>query len=204
MQLTGIPQFLKKKLAPMVGKSVCGSTQKETELRLINQVKSGSQKAVKAWYEQYQSSIRRYIASKISSENDIDELVQDTFLSALKSISFLRGDSTITTWMIGIARHEVADFYRKKYAKKALQILSLDELIPDGTVCNADETDEKVMQTLLHLTQEHRNLLLLKYSEGYSIKEIAQICNKTVKSVEAELYRARQAFKQEYALDTIY
>jgi len=97
---------------------------------LLSELKSGNPKAVQSWFTNYHDHLFQCIAAKVSIEKDVEELVQDTFLSCLKHLPLFRGESSIWTWMLRIAQHEVADYYRKRYAKKFIHALPLSELLP--------------------------------------------------------------------------
>jgi len=175
-------------------------TQSDSELLL--QLKAGDQASVEYWFKTYQPKLLGFVKTKISLEKDAEELVQETFINCLKHLTLFRGESSIATWMQGIARHEIADYYRKRYAKKAITFLPLNELLLSTKVSDAHDVSEKVKAVFHHLTQEHQELLLLKYVDGKKVKEIAQDLGKSVKSVESELFRAREEFKQQYTLAT--
>lgn len=171
----------------------------QSDAALLTQLKSGSPKAVETWYRQYQGVVRKLVRSKVSNPADIDELVQDTFRSCLKHLPLFRGDSSIKTWMYRIARHEIADYYRKKYAKKAIQALPLADFLLTEKTHNAHQTSERVKQALTELPAKYQELLLLKYVDQLKVKQIAARLDRSVKAIESDLFRARNEFRQAYA-----
>ena len=100
--------------------------------------------------------------------------------------------------MQSIAQHEVADFYRKKYAKRAIKTLPLSELLLDQRIENTAEISQRVTAVLQKMTAHSRELLLKKYVDSQKVAEIALELGKTIKSVESELFRARKEFKSLY------
>jgi RNA polymerase sigma-70 factor (ECF subfamily) len=98
--------------------------------------------------------------------------------------------------MCSIARHEIADYYRKRYAKKALKTLPLVDWLVCEYPKDATEVAESVRATLLKMTPKYRNLLLGKYLDDYSVKQLANQHDKTEKSIESDLFRAREEFKE--------
>ncbi len=169
------------------------------EHTLVEQIKRGDNAAVRGWFADYYREIRRFIAQKLSTDPDIEELTQETFIQCLKNIQLFNGDASLLTWMKSVARHEIADYYRKKYAKRAIQTLALSHLIAE-TVSDAHDVSEKVKNTLNTMRIDYQELLLLKYVDGKTVKAIAAELDKTVKAVEADLFRARQDFKELYAI----
>jgi len=100
---------------------------------------------------------------------------------------------------MAVLRHEIADYYRKKYAKKAIQILPLGKSLLSEKIQESSEVELKVKQALNKMLDRRKSLLLMKYVDGMGVRQIARIMGKTFKSVESDLYRARESFKEIYA-----
>lgn len=171
------------------------------EKSLLVDLKAGKPDAVKAWFEEYHSKLLTLTRSKIDNEHDAEELVQETFINCLKQINLFRGESSIWTWMQSIARHEIADFYRKKYAKKALKTIPIADFLLVESDKTFDDVVEKVQIILAKMDKYTQELLKLKYVDNKKVAEIAAHFNKTIKAVEAELYRARLEFRKLWELE---
>ncbi len=171
------------------------------EVTLLADLRAGQPKAVQLWFKKFHAPVLNLIKTRISNDKDAEELTQEVFLNCLKHLPLFRGDSSILTWMTGVARHEVADYYRKKYAKKAISYLPLSELVIGHPIADAHETSEKVKHVFAQLNEESRELLLLKYIDGKKVKDIADEVGRSVKAVESDLFRAREEFKRLYSLD---
>jgi RNA polymerase sigma-70 factor (ECF subfamily) len=168
------------------------------ESQIIELLKLGDPAAVEYWFSEYENRMTHFFSQRIESTQDVHELVQETFVACLKQLPLFRGESSIYTWMISIAQHQVADFYRKKYAKKALQYLPLSQFLLDTKIDDAHETAEKVKQVLTKMSTSSCELLQKKYVDGKKVAEIAIELGKSVKSIESELFRARIEFKELY------
>lgn len=173
------------------------------DTQLLERLKKGEPLAVQQWFSGYHDRLLRFVLTKVSSDKDAEELVQETFINCLKHLPLFRGDSSILTWMQGIARHEVADFYRKKYAKKAIKALPLGDLVIGAKVDDAHEVSEKVKTVLLKMSTDYRELLSLKYIDGKKVGEIALELGRSIKAIESDLFRARSEFKKLYALELV-
>ena len=178
-----------------------------TDEDFLQQLRAGSESAVATWYHVYSHRLRYFIGQKVTSSADVDELVQDTFLSCLRSLPAFAGHSQLWTWMCGIAKHEISDYYRKKYAKKVLHALPLsdwllgdvDEKEPLAPLLNLQrELSEKCEAVLSLIGHNYRELLLEKYLDQIPVVELARRRGKTAKALESELFRARQAFKRAF------
>lgn len=172
---------------------------RQRDLQLLEELKAGHPQAVQRWFNEYHPKIVRFILSKLDSEKDAEELAQETFIHCLQHLPLFRGDASIMTWMQGIARHEIADYYRKLYAKRAIRALPLNDLIGNTAVNDTHETSDKVKRVFKQLSREYQELLLLKYVDGKKVPEIAQELGRSAKAIESELFRARQAFKLLYS-----
>jgi RNA polymerase sigma-70 factor (ECF subfamily) len=165
---------------------------------LLMRLKRGDRVAVQDWYQRYRLKLLRHLLTKVTKTSDAEELTQDTFMSCLKHLPLFRGESSIWTWMLRIAGHEVADYYRKAYAKKAIQALPFDELLLTPSITDAHDTAQKVKDTLVKIRIDYRELLFLKYVDKKRVTEIAAELGRSVKSIESDLFRARKAFRQAY------
>lgn len=66
------------------------------------------------WLSQYGDHLYRYACSRVADASQAEDLLQETLISALKSFESFRGQSTEKTWLTGILRHRILDFYRKR------------------------------------------------------------------------------------------
>jgi RNA polymerase sigma-70 factor (ECF subfamily) len=166
--------------------------------QLLTQLKQAKPRAVQLWFATYHHKLLGLVQTKVQNPKDAEELVQDTFVSCLKHLPLFRGESSIWTWMVRIAQHEIADYYRKFYAKKIIHALPLSEMLFAQHLDSGAELSEKVKAVLLKMAKESKELLLLKYIDKKPVKEIALAAKRTVKAIESDLFRARAEFKKLY------
>ncbi|MCE7897740.1 hypothetical protein DCC61_00355 [Candidatus Microgenomates bacterium] len=171
---------------------------------LVEQVLSGQKGAATRFYHKYSPMLRRFLNAKLPSPADAEELLQDTFLSVFDSLPLYRGECSVISWIYSIARHEVADFYRKRYVRELVEKTNplFEELLE--TV----ETPEKVWDktkvrarffgAYKSLNQSYQDVLSYRYELSLSVKEIAVKMRLTFKATESLLYRARVAFSLAY------
>ncbi|MEX0896306.1 MAG: RNA polymerase sigma factor [Patescibacteria group bacterium] len=174
--------------------------QQKEDRQILSLLRLGDPDAVAYWLQHYEQWLERFVATKVSEKSDVQELVQDIFMSCLQHLPLYRGDAAIRTWMISVARHEIADYYRKKYAKKALKLLPLSELLLSAKVNDAHDVAEQVGAVLSRMSTRSRELLMQKYVDGKAVATIAQEQDSKEKAVEARLYRARNEFREQYSL----
>lgn len=170
---------------------------------LLVRLRSGDPQAVEEWFRQYFPRMLRLVERRISDQADAEEVAQEVFVNALRQLPLFRGESQLWTWMQSIAHHEVADYFRKRYAKRALTLLPLGEswqsILAELPHVETHETNELVIQALKQMAVRSQELLCQKYIDGKRVAEIAKEFDMTVKAVESELFRARKEFRVRYA-----
>lgn len=171
--------------------------------QMVENVLSGKKGAATSFYKTYAPKIRRYLMGKLPHE-EVEEILQDTFLSAFDSLALYRGKSSVSTWLIAIARHEVADFYRKQYVRKAVLTTSplfesmVSELLSPEFVLEKTKIEKRFFETYRSLSTQYQDVLSYRYELSMSVKEIAERMELSFKATESLLFRARLAFREAY------
>ncbi len=148
------------------------------------------------------TQLRRFIILRVGDPDEAEEIYQETLVSAWQSFPSFSGRSSLNSWLCGIAKHEISDFYHKKRIKTFLfsRLPFLETLVSQalGPEEEAIEQEVKaqVVETLQKLTEGYRVVLRLKYIEGCSVAEIAWRLGLSLKAVESRLTRARFAFRE--------
>ena len=172
------------------------------ESRLISQILSGNKTAVEKFCHEYKDPLFIFISKRVKNIRDAEDITQETLISALNALPNFNYNSKLFSWLCGIAKHEVADFYRKRKLKTVLfskmpflRDWTDEALGPQGKYLK-DELKEEIKYVLENLSEGYSKILRLKYIEGLSMKAIAQKLSITAKAVESRLYRARKKFKK--------
>lgn len=155
--------------------------------------------------------LKKYIATRIGNPFEVDEILQETLISALDAYSSFKGKSSFFTWLCAIANHEIADYYRKKKIKTVLfslfpflENLAEQALGPEQQLLKIEieqETEKRVRRVFGKLTEGYSEILRLRYYQHLSVSQIAKILHANYKAVESKLSRARQAFETIYLTD---
>ncbi len=167
----------------------------DNEKVLIEALKTGNELAVEYWFKKYRLKLKKIALGKISNPQQASEIVQETFINCLQTLNLFKGNSSLLTWMQSVLRHEIADYYRKRYAKKFIQTIPLSDFLLEQNYRDAASSAELVSLVLKRMVQKNRELLLKKYVDCKRVKEIALEMGNTVKAVESDLFRAREEFK---------
>lgn len=174
------------------------------ERELVAGLLGGSERALQKFYQGYAPRLRAFIQSKTRSREDAEEILQDSLLSSLDALALYSGRSSLFTWLCGIARHEIADYYRRRTLKTVVfsrfpfvEGFVSRALEPDAKMMRA-EYERRVRRALQTLLPHYREILELKYMDGLSVREIAQKLGMSFKGCESALTRARRAFEMAY------
>jgi RNA polymerase sigma-70 factor (ECF subfamily) len=166
--------------------------------KLVAAARGGDREALETLFEGALSPIYRYVAFKLGTTNtDVEDVVQETFIGAIGSISRLRGDDepALMSWLLSIARFKVADHLRARYNRPAE---SLDDdtrpEVPGRTNVEAlviQSTQDQVLRDAIHeLTPEQEEVVTLRFLMGYEIEQVAGIVGRTEGAVKALQHRA--------------
>lgn len=154
---------------------------------------SGDQAAFTIIVERHQESIRSYLRRLMLNDNaGADDLAQDTFLAAYQKISTWKDMAKLSTWLHRIAYFKFLDHLRKH---KRLHVTP--DVSPSSEGIH-DATDDEIMarHLLSLLGESDRAMLTLAYGAGMSHSEIAQVVDRPLGSVKAEIHRAKLKLNQ--------
>ncbi len=172
--------------------------------QIVKEVLTGSSGAATRFYRSLSPAVKRYLAGRLPSNEEVEEIMQDVFLSALDSLPLYRGDSSLKTWILSIARHEVSDYYRKRYVRQTIEKtaplfegMMADIQTPEFEMKKA-KIRSRFMRAYRSLSLPHRDILSYRFELGMSVKEIAGRMEMPFKATESLLFRARQAFMVAY------
>jgi RNA polymerase sigma factor (sigma-70 family) len=175
-----------------------------SEKILIQKILFGDKKAVSRLYRYYQPKLLKFVLRKVAKVEDAEEIVQDVFIDALDSLPFFQYKSSLFSWLCAIAKHNLADFYRKQKIKRIvfsrLPFLRkmADEALSPEFAYEKKQLQQKFYTTLQNLPEGFTRILRLKYIDRLSVTEIAKTLGVSYKAAESKLFRARLAFQQEF------
>ncbi len=185
-----------------------GTISNHSDWELAQRIVAGDAQALETFYQRYFTRLYRFVYYQVGgSHEDAQDVLQDALIAALKSLHSFRGDSSLYSWLCGVAWNKAADLRRREYRMAQVEQRSIKDLretkeleitpAPDSALLR-QENKERVHQTLSSLPAHYRQVLVLKYAEGLPVEDIAHIMRRTFKSTESLLTRARSAFRESY------
>lgn len=177
-----------------------GRRSEQDEITLIRKATEGEASAFGVLYDKYQPSIYRFIFLKVSHREEAEDLTHQVFLSAWEHMgTFRHGDVPFASWLYRIARNKVIDHYRTRRMHAPLEnvpeeIIALDAGIPRQIDDHLQL--ERVYQALMQLSDDQRDILIMRFVNELSYKDIAHALGKNQATVRVIQYRALARLKK--------
>jgi RNA polymerase sigma-70 factor, ECF subfamily len=160
--------------------------------------RNDARRALLALYDDALPVVYGYFVRRCGDRGTAEDLTSDTFLSAMNAARKDAQAPMSVPWLIGVARHKLADHYRRRHDRLIVPVAELPEPVAPADDWDA-ELDRIVAESVLaKLSETHRTVLALRYMDDCSVPECAELIGRTVHATEALLVRARRAFKQHY------
>jgi RNA polymerase sigma-70 factor (ECF subfamily) len=161
-----------------------------TDEELAVEAQAGSRWSFEELVRRYSRRLFYYLRPKMLTQQDTEDIVQETFLKAYRHIRRFNFQCKFSTWIYTIATRLVISFYRKKQPNEST-FLSIDSA-PDPQEQMIKDDDSKNLWNIAQtLRQNQFQALWLRYMEDLSLPEIAQVMKKTQIYVRVLLHRAR-------------
>ncbi|SPE57245.1 putative RNA polymerase sigma factor NccH [Verrucomicrobia bacterium] len=171
---------------------------------LAKRVAAGDQSAVNELYQRHADPLFAFILHSLQgSRPEAEDVWQDTLAAAFRALPSYRGQSRFFSWLCSIARHKIADYYRRRNrTTQPILLIPPEELtqlmdegpLPDELI-NQRETCLRVVEALGQMPMDYRQALTARYSDGRSVEEVARLLSKSYKATESLLSRARVALR---------
>ena len=161
---------------------------------LVGAAQRGDRAAFGALYQRYARMVHGILLARVPID-DVDDLVQDVFLIALKRLAALREPHSFGPWLAAITRNRANDHYRRFVPQD--QLPEDDSAAPDARakLRSAEVTATEVLEAVQSLTEAYRETLILRLVEGMTGPEIAVRTGLTPGSVRGNLHRGMQQLR---------
>ena len=146
-------------------------------------------------YRRHAASVYRYAYAVLGNHADAEDVTQQTFLNAYRSIAQGTKPRKAENWLLTIAHNEVRRHFRS--AKAKVHEVELDEEVERPAPEHSEPSLADVLRALQHLPPAQRSALVMREFEGRSYAEIARIMNVTQSALETQVFRARRALAEQ-------
>jgi len=170
-----------------------GSSSNARELELLRQVATGDRTAFKELYLIYHRRLARFLMRMTSRHDLIEEVINDTLWTVWLKDGDFRGDSLVSTWIVGITYRRALKALRRHGAPRPMLVEEV-AVAPDAQ--QEDENRQWLGQALAELPLEQRMVMEFSYLMGHSCEEIAQIMQCPVNTVKTRMFHAREKLRR--------
>ncbi len=164
---------------------------------IVERVRSGDRGAVELMYRRHVGKVWRYARFRCGSREVAGDVVQETFLRAIKSIGQFEGRSGLGTWLHAIARSVAIDGERKRRRRGEVGEGNLRLILAEveGDVVESREREAAVRQAVSSLVGGQRDAVVLFDLSGLSVRETAEALGWTEGRVRTTVHRARRRLR---------
>lgn len=124
-------------------------------------------------YREYQPKVRAYVSGKIQEPHDVEDLVSAVFMKVVQKLdSYDPAKASVSTWVYTIARNTVTDYFRTRHS-----MVAFEDYMPDEAPAMdlTGEALDSLADALLTLKEKERDLIVLYYYSGYTLKTVAEM-----------------------------
>ena len=170
----------------------------KSDLELIDDIRNGILESFDRLMSKYEKRIYRTALNFVKNENHAMDIVQNVFLKVYRNLQKFRGDAQFKTWLFRIVYNESVNWIKKNKFMFSLDHveIAVQENIhhEDNDVIN--ETYNALIKGMETLNKKYRLAVVLRYYEGFSIKDIANTLECSEGSVKNILFRSLQKLKK--------
>lgn len=171
----------------------------QDERSLVQRAQQGNQEAFAQLYEEYFGKIYRYVALRIGSQAEAEDMAQQVFLSAIKSLSsFKWRDIPFSAWLFRIARNQAVDYLRRSSRRPTTSLekpLAGSGDDPQQTAEHKLDIEQLILATK-KLTHAQQEVISLRFTSELPIAQVAKIMGKSQGAVKALQHSAIVALRK--------
>ena len=172
------------------------------DLILVRRMLDGDEAAFASFFDQHLDRLFRFALARTAAADSAEDIVQTTFINAIRRLETWRGEASLWTWLCSICRREIQARGgsveliddRPDVQRQLAMLTAASGTAPDILLQQA-ELARLVHTALDYLPPRYAEVLEWKYLEGFAVQEIAERVSATPKAVEAMITRARRAFR---------
>jgi RNA polymerase sigma-70 factor (ECF subfamily) len=164
----------------------------------VAQARAGEPAAWDTLFRRYQLPLYAFVFELVRDEQAGLDIVQETFIAAVRHLGGLREDGKFGSWLFGIAHQKCIQRWRQRREVLRDEIHEPSEEFddaPDELLIRREQEDE-FMNRLNQLPPPHRAVLLLHFVEDFSVEEISRITETPLGTVKSRLHYARKSLRK--------
>jgi len=173
-----------------------------TDEQLVNEYINGDNNCLGKLYERYYKKVYHKCLSFTRNPDEANDIAQDILMKAFANITSFKGKSKFATWLFAITKNHCIAYSRERKNIHFENIIYNENLAEEPTDLNERELYEQrelILDCMLKdIRETERKMLILKYQQNYSIKDLQKELNISASAVKMRLQRARQKVQKLY------
>ncbi|TMJ45650.1 MAG: sigma-70 family RNA polymerase sigma factor [Alphaproteobacteria bacterium] len=162
---------------------------------LIGRIANGDRLAMQVLYARYHVRVFRFVVRLVRDEATAEDLISEVFLDVWRQAGRFEGRSTVSTWMLAIARFKAISALRRRLNEELdEETIGAIEDPSDDPAAALEKKDKSVTirKCLMGLSAEHREIVDLVYYHEKSVEEVAEIVGIPMNTVKTRMFYARK------------
>ena len=173
-----------------------------SDTALIAATATGDRLALRTLYARHHVRVYRFLLRLVHNEATAEDLLADVFLDVWRKARSFEGRSSVSTWLLAIARHKALSARRRTQMERAVELddelawTMADPADNPELLLEKKDREQLLRRSLARLSPEHGEVIDLTYYHGKSIKEIAEIVGVNEATVKSRTFYARKRLAQ--------
>ncbi len=168
--------------------------------RLLERAQCMDPQALAQIHDRFYPAVYRYVRYRLDNEQVVEDISSEVFLRLLDHLHLQKSEiRDLRAWLIGTASNLVNDHLRQKYRRPTEDLEDHESLTSGDDLHHTVEQNDSqraVRQAIQQLTREQQHVLALRFSQGMSIEETAQMMNKTIGAIKVLQFRALASIRK--------
>jgi RNA polymerase sigma-70 factor, ECF subfamily len=172
-----------------------GGAEESSDKVLIARISGRDQTAMRTLFARYRMPLYRWLL-RIAGDNALaEDLLSEVFIDVWRQASSFKGRSSVSTWLLAIARYKALSARRRRREEQLDMELAESVCDPAGdaeTMLQEKDRNERLAQALRKLPDEHRHVIDLVYYHGRAVREVSEILCIPESTVKTRMFYARK------------
>jgi RNA polymerase sigma factor (sigma-70 family) len=164
------------------------------ELQIMEQIRYGNANAFSELVKKYQNVVFSIALKILRNREDAEEIAQETFIKAYRSIHTFQGKSKFSTWLFRITYNTcITEVRKKRFPTSSIDQVQVNEVGEEGNFGEFQEEDRAkyLEMALKELAEDDYMLIILYYYQEQSVADISQVTGLSESNIKVKLHRAR-------------
>jgi len=170
----------------------------KSTIDLLSKISNGNEQAMQTFFEQHANTVYHYVIGRCNDKTVAGDILNIVMMEVWNHADRFEGRSKVSTWLIGIARFKLIDFYRteKRHEHNELDETHDDLISVNEEIIEAAQHSKGVKSCIEKLAEGQREIVQLTFYSELAYQEIAEIIECPVGTVKSRMHHAKESLKR--------